>query len=186
MVLLASLATLLMGLPISDAIKQDLNSPIYAIREKACAQLRSSYVSTVPDRHDELQKSLHLVKGETFEEVAASCQKAAIPFPGQDTRPSFNISYALDPCVTVTWVFSNRILIDFAIVSAPPVIPNTPPTNYTGLWRTYRENGEKVSEIYYSNGRRLGPLSDGGGASIPRIRNENIEIKVENVSPPPK
>jgi hypothetical protein len=45
-------------------------------------------------------------------------------------------------------------------MARPPILRLTPPENFTGLWRTYRENGDVVSQIYYSKGRAIGPLVD--------------------------
>jgi hypothetical protein len=160
--LIAALGLLLAALPATDPDLAQLNSPIYAVREKARDALRASFTPTDRTRWDALTTHLQQQKGATFPTVLAVCAGEGVSLPNflTDLPPNFIGRYRLDACWMLQCDFRDDGLASVQLLERPRIIPQPPPANYTGLWRTYRENGALASQLYYSKGIRMGPLVD--------------------------
>jgi len=160
--LVAALGLLLMGVPLSNSVAADLNSPIYAVREKARDTLRASFASSDHAKWDALVADLQRHQGDSPSDAASLCQQAGVTlpqFPGE-APPYFIARSRLDSCWMLECRFRDGKLGEAKLVSRAPILRLSPPGNFTGLWRTYRENGDLVDQIYYSKGKAIGPLVD--------------------------
>jgi hypothetical protein len=188
MVLVGSFAAmLLMAMPVDPSVLQDLNSPVYAVREKARETLRANFHQTAPEAWKELVDSLHLHKGESVSQVTRDCDANGIPLFLFQEDGTVTSHLHVDEGWALVCDVRGDVLETFSLSQTPsgiannlpPVLRNDPPPHFTGLWRTYREDGQRVSEIYYVSGIRGGPLSDGGMGRVPPLQDRTMTIHVE-------
>jgi hypothetical protein len=163
--LAAVIGLILTSMPLSDKVLADLNSPIYAVRERARDVLRASFVPSDRKQWDALSEDLQREIGHSSKEVFAVCARddAALPNFSEDLPQGLS-TYHLRARLDSSWVLECRFrddqLQEAKLMVRPDPIKTVPPDSYTGLWLTYRENGDIESQIYYSKGRALGPLTD--------------------------
>jgi hypothetical protein len=166
--LVAALGLLLVGAPLSDSIMADLESPIYAVREKARDVLRASFVPTDRTKWDGLAAMLKEAKGKSSREIVAAVS--------QDFGVQIDLVYLGDVSLSHTrldrdWVldcrFEDDLLVEARLLLQPPEVNPDPPLNYTGVWRVYGEDGSLESEFYYMHGKPSGPMGDDGTSKLP-------------------
>ena len=158
--LVATLGLLLMGTPLDKSVLPDLNSPIYAVREKARKALHASFVATDRTKWNGLRALLVQGEGKSANEIIAAASE------------DFGVKIEIEPegysCTRLDrdWVlncsYSKGTLVDARLKLEPPIVTPNPPADYTGVWRSYREDGSIESETYYMHGKPGGPLNDGG------------------------
>jgi len=172
---------LFLAMPVNPSVLKDLNSPEFAVRDRARETLRASFQATSANRWNELKDSLRLKKGEPAAQVADICRQVGITLNVLENDGTYSSHVRLDSSWMLICSFHDGLLEDFTISMSPPIILNEPPPLYSGLWRTYRENGELVSADYYVRGIKAGPLSDGGDTHVTEPRNaiSNVQVHEE-------
>jgi hypothetical protein len=173
----------MMTMPISPSVVQDLNSPQYAVREKARETLRINFHQTTLETWKELVGSLHLHKGEPASQVIIDCRAHDLPLLVLQDDGTYISQVHFDSSWSLLCSFRDGVLGDFTFSLAPPILKNDPPANFNGVWRIYREDGQRVSDDYYVNGVRAGPLSDGVMPQLPHVTDKVItNVQVEEQS----
>ena len=181
MVLFGSLALMLLAMPVSDSVVRDLNSPDWKVRDGARETLRQSFVPTPKKPWTDLIASMNLKTGESQKDVAEAFQKNGLSLAAMDTKVDYTSRVKLDSCWIISVTFSSRALLHFELLLNPGLLVTSPPTGYTGIWRTYCLNGDKAYEVYYSHGMPCGPLGDGGMSIMPNLPPTRIPAP----NPPP-
>jgi hypothetical protein len=141
----------------------ELGSPLQEVRSHAAEVIRDKqlYDPTPRKPWDRLLESLPLHMGDTQRQVVEQLNKwgvavSAVNMPNN----SFTVHYRLDD----TWVLACAytepgLLSDVQISEEPRTISVPPPSNYTGLWHSYRIDGKPTGLLYYSRGEYLGIIS---------------------------
>jgi hypothetical protein len=161
--LLAALGLLLATLPVNDQILADLNSPNYAVRDKARDALRASFVPTDRTKWDSLHAMLVQSKGKNSTDIAIVLHDKLGAYTDTVRFGRFSISWTqLDDDWALECIFEEDSLVDVRLLLQPQVVNSQPPPGYTGIWRVYRMDGSLASDSYYMHGIRGGPLGDGG------------------------
>jgi hypothetical protein len=159
--LVTVLGTLLLAGTVSDSVKADLNSPIYAVREKARDALLSAFVPTPRNKWDALVGSMDLQTGGPAADVQQACRAHGIPLQTINTEAPYTTRVRLDRCWVLVCHLWHNELETFYVACEPVAVSSGPPPGFTGLWRIYCENGALLSETNYAHGLATGPLGDG-------------------------
>jgi len=135
----------------------DLESPTQDTRDRAAAELRSTFRSTPMSKWSPTIDKIK--KGQSKKEI----RELLSPFHmteegGHGSGQSHSESYRLDnEWVLICW-FQNAgdILIDRKLTQSLKNIWTPPPKNYTGVWVVYFVNGQKCHQINYQDGHYFG------------------------------
>ncbi|HEX4141306.1 MAG TPA: hypothetical protein VHY09_13230 [Candidatus Methylacidiphilales bacterium] len=166
--LVPALGLFLLGVPLNDSLKGDLNSPVYAVREKAREALHASFVPTDHTRWNGLRALLAGAKGKPAADVAAAAKEdfgVVINTLAEDW--AYTSHCRLDADWVIECHFDGGVLVDARLLLQPPDINPAPPLGYTGLWRVYRQDGSVDSATYYMHGKPGGPLNDSAMTESP-------------------
>jgi hypothetical protein len=135
----------------------DLCSQSPEVRSKAAVIIRENHLYR-PTRRDLWDKLATEMKvGEAFSDVINYLHKrgVALQLPASFTPPKGVLNFRLDDSWVLLCAVDEGFLTDFAIREEPIQIQVSPPEEFSGLWRTYRINGEAVNAPYFDKGRRI-------------------------------
>lgn len=157
-----AMGLLVAALPAGDSVKADLNSPVYAVREKARGALRASFVPTDRTKWNGLEELLARANGKPAKEIAPTVSASfGVQIPLGDIAAPCTWRHRLDRDWVLVCTFDQGILTSARLLLQPPPVNGDPPPNYTGLWRVFLEDGSLKSSSYYIQGKPAGPLGDG-------------------------
>jgi hypothetical protein len=137
----------------------DLSSPDQTIRDKAAAEIRSTYQEIPRSKWQPLVDLIH--KGQTKASVLRLLQPLhVVPSEGPASGQSYTEWYRLDDTWILTCYYEDdsNVVIDKDLTEFMMGVGPFPPETFTGRWIGYFVNGQKASEIDYKNGRYCGEL----------------------------
>jgi hypothetical protein len=171
---------ILYGSPIDD-----LGSPSQERRDAAAKILRKTYTPPPRKNWDALVRTLQLGTPQTNIEarLRSSNLVSGMEWGSGITHVK---NYRLDTLWILECSFtnttpniSNSALYHVGIKEQLRDIWVEPPTNFTGVWRTYWANGQLSTEIKYNNGRRDGEdktfYTDGSICVLSHVINDSWE-----------
>ncbi len=137
----------------------DLSSPSQDVRAHAAEIIQSDHLYKATPRKQWDKLAAELKEGMSTLELSNFLKRNGLLI--SDSFPlnrKATYSFRLDD----SWVLMCEImmhhddlsyyLMDYKIVEEPKMVIVSPPINYTGIWKIYRINGEKVEPSYYHNG----------------------------------
>ncbi len=138
------------------------------------------YVPTPHDKWDALTRHLNGLRGKPARAISARALQSGVLVGVGGANSTWESRTQLDVDWVLICYFYRGTLARADLVTQPPILAIKPPSHYTGIWRTYRANGDVETISYYLNGKWSGPLGDGveGPVGKPQI------IEVAPTSPP--
>jgi hypothetical protein len=144
------------------SLVDDLASTSQETRDKAAKILREMYVSPSRTNWDGVVNALKLGTPQTLIEQQLSSSNL-VSAGGLSSGNTEVKSYRLDDLWILDCSFTNRTTSisnsGLAFITLKERLRNVwvePPTNFTGVWRTYWINGQPSHEIEYKNGQYHG------------------------------
>jgi hypothetical protein len=159
----------------------DLNSPSQQTRDAAANALRQTYAPPPSTNWSALVRALKLGSAQTA--IEAQLRSSNLVSGGGTGSGSTEVSlYRLDDLWMLACSFTNSTSSlsnsGLAAVTIREQLRNVwvqPPTNFTGVWRTYWANGQPSHEFHYQNGRPEGMLTtfhpDGSKSTVSPLHN---------------
>jgi hypothetical protein len=138
----------------------DLSSPDQGVRDKAAAELRSSFRSTPESKWTEIVGRIS--KGQSKKEILDLLLPTKVTAEGgAGSGQTHSESFRLDDEWILICHFYNDgdILIDRALGQSIRQVGVKPPEHFTGLWVVYYINGTKSHEIAMRDGRYFGEFT---------------------------
>lgn len=143
----------------------DLGSPSQEIRDAAAKTLRKTYTSPPSTNWDALVSTLKL--GTPQSVIEAQLRASNFAVSGSTSFGSTDVKwYRLDDLWLLHCTFTNtmsgltnRALDQIALKEQMREIWVKPPSNFTGVWRTFWANGQPSYEFHYKDGLPEGVLT---------------------------
>jgi hypothetical protein len=140
----------------------DLSSPLQETRDAAAKILRATYTPPPRTNWDKLVSTLKIGSPKT--NILAQLQSLNLHIGGGvGSGNTETQTYPLDEFWLLECSFTNTIsgsgLNRVGLIGRLNNIWVEPPTNFTGIWKTYWANGQPSHEFHYKNGQLEGLLT---------------------------
>jgi len=131
----------------------DLSSPSQEVRDAAARLLRTNYA--VPSRTNWEWAVNTITNGMGEAEVLRRLSPLKVKPDEGGVNAAYILSYRLDDAWQLNCRFSKKdgVLFDRKLELSLRTVWVEPPTNFTGMWVTYRANGQTNCQIDYDKGK---------------------------------